>query len=66
VSLVVTQQHFYLLSFGKMALITFVKAAAFVAAIAPLEAFMPASTFGVKQVREICIGIESFVGRILS
>ncbi|KAG7355565.1 elongation factor Tu [Nitzschia inconspicua] len=32
-----------------MAMITFVKAAAFVAAIAPLEAFMPASTFGVKQ-----------------
>jgi hypothetical protein len=34
-----------------MVMITFMKAAAFAAAIAPIEAFMPASTFGVKQVR---------------
>ncbi|KAL3916402.1 MAG: hypothetical protein SGILL_005198 [Bacillariaceae sp.] len=32
-----------------MITITFVKAAAFLAAVAPLEAFMPTSTFGVKN-----------------
>jgi hypothetical protein len=37
--------------FGKMVMIMFVKAVAFVAAIAPLEAFMPASTFNFEQVR---------------
>jgi hypothetical protein len=38
-----------------MVMITFVKAAAFLAAVAPLDAFMPSSTFGVKVRIPNCI-----------
>jgi hypothetical protein len=45
-----------------MVLISVVQAAAILAAFAPIEAFMPTSTFGVKQVRGCSLQSSIFCG----